>query len=290
MRNKYFDTWKLDEAIKHYNTNLYETKTRLENYLKEYPYDNSAYIKYINTLINLGLFEEANKVFNYAYSQFINSSHYSDNEHKNSTQKSALAFVKLRLLCCQELYSEAYNFYLNNQQLFKQIDIEKVIFYCKMKLGLIDKQTIEDRNYQPYLYRQTIDYQESDFLYHAKEHCNDFISSNEERESEFAPNFPFEEVLLEIKKYIPSDKKLYPGFMDNMYFFRYDECGTYNKGVINYIKVITFNNSSNIITMYPYLRGDNFPCIDLNYMREKNIPKKKTRSQIDKFNSRYGIK
>ena len=75
-----------------------------------------------------------------------------------------------------------------------------------------------------------------------------------------------------------------------MYVFRYDECGTSKKGPVDYIKVFTFNDTNDFITMYPCKDVERLSYVDLNYMRKVNNTKVKRRSQIDKFNKRFGIK
>ena len=93
-----------------------------------------------------------------------------------------------------------------------------------------------------------------------------------------------------MKKYIPSDKKLYWGFYDNIYYFKYDGCGRDNTKLVNYIKVVCLDDTNNIITICPVVGSDNMPHIDLNYIKKEEPVKVKVKSQIDKFNQRYNRK
>ena len=102
----------------------------------------------------------------------------------------------------------------------------------------------------------------------------------------FVSGFEIDRVLEEIKKYIPSDKRIYSGFYQDTYVFKYDFSGKDNNKATDYFKVICFHNTSDIITICPSLYCENLPYVDLNYM-EKEKPKQKTLSQIDKFNQRY---
>lgn len=108
----------------------------------------------------------------------------------------------------------------------------------------------------------------------------------------FTPNTDVLKITEEIKKYLLSDKRIYPDFIDDVYIFKYDNCGTVNQKSVNYFKVICFHNTKNIITMCPVNDNLNIPYIDLNYLNQENIqeqsnPKVKRLSQIEKFNQRY---
>lgn len=289
VKNKYYDEFAFTEAISLIQTDPYKALSELKKYFDKYPLDYSSYPYYISTLMLIGEFDAAEEKLNYIQNIY-DSGIYKKDERRDAILRYSIIYAKFKLLCYQRKYEEAYNYYYDNINSIKKFDVDKILFYCRMKMGLIDENIIKERNYQPYFYRQIIDYQESDFIHHAKKHCKDTLYGDEEAKSEFVSGFPFEEVVSEIKKYIPSEKRLYPGFMDNMYLFRYDGCGTCSEGSINFIKVITFDNSKNIITMYPFLQGEKFPYVDLNYMRKVNNMKVKRRSQIDKFNDRYGIK
>ena len=102
----------------------------------------------------------------------------------------------------------------------------------------------------------------------------------------FVSKFPINKVLEEIKKYIPSDKRIYNGFYQDTYIFKYDYCGKDDNKAADYFKVICFHNTSDFITMCPSTNCQYLPCIDLNYMA-KEKPKQKQLSQIEKFNKRY---
>ncbi len=289
MKNKFFDKQEFNEAASIIETNPIKAKIKFDKYLAKYPNDYSAYIYYANLLMTFGDFERANIFIEKAESVYSSDEVFTNNSKKAKIYKFYIFFNKIKLLCLTEKYDEAYKFYLDNINGLDNVVLEKVVFFCKNKLGLLEKTTTERNSYH-YYYRQVIEYQESDFLYHAKKHCNNCISNNSEDESEFTADFPIEEVISEVKKNFFPEKRLYHGFTDNVYVFRYDGCGTYNNGVINYFKVITFNNTKDLITMYPSVNCENLPYVDLNYMRKaKDNVKVKRLSQIDKFNKRFNI-
>ena len=111
-----------------------------------------------------------------------------------------------------------------------------------------------------------------------------------EQVSIFAYDFPILEIVEEIKKYIPSDKRINGGFYDNVYIFKYDYCGKVEGKTANYFKVVCFDGTSDFITIYPCVEGKNLPYTDLNYLQYANANSNnrgKVLSQIDKFNRRY---
>ena len=147
------------------------------------------------------------------------------------------------------------------------------------------------RDKYTYLLRQVIEYRESEFLKHIKKHIvdsNDLIDKT--NESVFAAEFNIIEIIEEIKKYIPSELGLCYGFLDNIYTFKYDECGRVNNKIVNYFQVVTLHDTCELITMFPVDYGEFLPYVDLNYMNKTNLPKVKRKSQIDKFNQRFGVK
>ena len=290
MKNKYYDNDGFKKIMALVDINPYKAISKLKEYFNNYPLDYSSYPYYISLLILIGEFNLAEEKINYIQNIFT-SGIYKNDERRSAILKHSILYAKLKLLCYQEKYEEAYNLYQDNKNNTEDLNIDKILFFCKKQMGLIDKKAYQERDYYPYFYRQVMDYQESDFIHHAQKHCTDNPFKDEDNITEFIPNFPLQEVVEEIKKYIPSDKKLYPGFIDNMYFFKYDNCGISDNIPINFIKVITFDNSKNIITMYPYRSIKNFPYVDLNYMKEeKKDTKVKKLSQIDKFNKRFGNK
>lgn len=137
-----------------------------------------------------------------------------------------------------------------------------------------------------------IEYRESDFLDHIKKHMADYNSSLiNPNPNIFVPDFPLEEVLEEIKKYIPSDKRLFPGFYEDVYHFKYEHCGRENNRLVNFFKVVCFNDTQDIITICPISYGDELPYVDLSYMKKEETKKEiKRPSALEKFNRRYGNK
>lgn len=283
--NKYYNGWEFKQILKLMETNPVTANIKLEAYLNEYPKDYCAVIYYIATLITLGEFKKAEEL--------LNELEYTYNKDKDFRNKYPKRYVKklnaniissrIRLLSYYERYEEAKDLYLQHEEDLQGLDIEmeRVLFYCSKKLNL--SVSVAPESYT-YVYRQMNEYNELDFLEHIKKHlAGHNLKPNQ---SIFNYDFPFDEVLTEVKKYIPGEKRLYPFIYADLYIFKYDGCGIESNKTVNYFKVVCFHNTRDIITMYPINCSEELPYIDLNYLTLKDT-KPKGLSRIDRFNKRF---
>ena len=74
------------------------------------------------------------------------------------------------------------------------------------------------------------------------------------------------QAFIKVKKYIPSNKALFSRFYEDLYTFKYDECGIDKENTTDYFKVICFHNSDKFITMFPCAEGRELEYVDLNYL------------------------
>jgi hypothetical protein len=150
-----------------------------------------------------------------------------------------------------------------------------------------------------------IEYDYDDFIKHISKHLLDHkAKDDDEITSYFFRGFPIEKVLEEVKQYIPDKEKSYCcGFFDDYYYFRYNDCGRclteknkkscehkYYKSrlmVTNYFKVVTFHDSSDIITISPCDNPKGLPYIDLNYIKEQEEPKVLKKNPIKTFMEKW---
>lgn len=286
MGNKYFNEWEFHQAFSFVNTNPLEAKIKYEEYLKKYPKDYSTYPYYASILITLGLFNEAEEVLKFVEITSSRDSSFSKNLTKLKFFKKNILYNRLRLLAYQDKFDELYQFSLDHLQEIKIMDANSVFFYCKKKIGKLD---LNKRDQNSYLFRQIVEYKESDFLEHIKKHMADYNKNiNIPNNSIFGPDFPIHEIVEEIKKYIPSDNRLFTGYLGDLYVFKYNQCGRENNKLVDYFKVVCFHDTKDFITMCPSSDCQELPYIDLNYLipENKNI-KLKRLSQIDKFNKKY---
>lgn len=197
----------------------------------------------------------------------------------------SIVFGRLRLYSYKGDYKKVYELGKNNPEQIKRLKLNDLMFYCKRKLG---KAKNVQREGNSYLFRQIIEHKDEEFIEHIQKHLADYNKDlDEPNKNVFVPDFPINEVVKEIKKYIPSNKKLCTGFWENTYIFKYDGCGRDNNRLVNYFKVVCFDKSSNMITMLPVSGLDDLPQIDLNYMVKEDKKEVKRESAIDKFNRKF---
>ena len=84
------------------------------------------------------------------------------------------------------------------------------------------------------------------------------------------------------------DNKLCSGFYDDTYIFKYNKCGRVDNRLVDYINVVCFHNTHDIITILPVNCGEHMPHVNLNYMIEDKPQKEIKRiSAVEKFNKRF---
>lgn len=288
MKTKYFNKYEFNYAASLLETNPIEAKLRFEEYIKKYPKDYVGHMFYATALITLGEFSKAEEILDET-EELLSSDKKVNNEFgKQKLNQREIISNRLRLLSYQEKYEELYyQFYQKYYQEINSMEMNPLIFLCKKKLGLLNQNR---RANHTYIFRQIVNYEESDFLDHIQKHFPDY-NQNEETPniSIFYSDFPLTEILTEVRKYLLSDIRLYSNFYVDTYIFKYNNCGRVENKITDYFRVVCFHNTTDIITIYPVTGYTNIPYIDLNYLAKEKTPKVKTLSRIDKFNQRYGI-
>ncbi len=282
MNNKYYDTWEFKQALAKLDVNPFDSVSKLEEYLKKYPRDYSMHAYYAYSLITIGELSRARKTLDYLEREAFKDFHFMKQKDKVEALRRNIIFNKIRFLSYIEKYDDLYNFYLNNKKRIKDMDINDVVFYSCMKAGMLDPNKRKDHRY---LFRQILEYKESDFLDHVQKHLADYnVNVEEPNKNVFSSKFPLDKVLEEMRKYFDSSKSLHTVFFEDSYVFKYDACGRADDRLVDYFKVVCFHNTKNIITMCPISNAANLPFIDLNYMVEEKAEKV---SRIDRFNKRF---
>ena len=290
MKKKYYNKFESGKAKAQIFINPYESKRMFEEYLKKYPEDYFAYPFYVIALVFIGDFNKATDIFNYSYNMFKNDLKFNSEPTRSRFVNNSFIFNKLQLLSYQEKYEELYYYCLKNSNDIKATGInpQRLIINCQKMLGLLDYSI---RPTQSYLYKQIIEFREEDLLEHLQKHLANYNNGiNTPNTSIFSPNIDITQLLTEVRKYLLNDKTLYPGIMEDLYIFKYDNCGHDNYKSVDYFKVICIHNTMNIITMCPANNCKYLPHNDLNYLNHNNDFKIKKRSQIDRFNQRYKLK
>lgn len=285
--NRFYDSWEFKQAHSYRATNPYDAVAKFEEYIKKYPQDFSSYIYYASSLITIGELDKAEEMLKKVEELIKENYRYFNKEQfKLKAIKHDILFNQLRLMSYREQYEELYKTLSKSKEELAHMNMGDLLFYCRKKLGKID---FNQREHNSYLFRQIVEYKESDFLEHIKKHMSDYNAGLEEPNPNiFMSGFPIKEVINEVKKYIPSDKKMCAGFWEDTYFFKYVGCGRADGKIVDYFKVVTFHGTNELITVCPVAGYENAPNVDLSYMIDySDIKAKKKESQIDKFNKRF---
>lgn len=281
MSEKYFNVIKTKQIFNCLKTNCFTAKDEMEAYINEYPNDYSMQCFYAGVLITIGKIDEAKFILNNIEKIINDEIIVSNLLNKKKEIKNNYFFTMLRYYIYSGQYNEFIKLYLSQSNL----NLNAALMYCDKKLNLIDKNRREPNSY---IFRQIVEYQEDDFLDHIHKHLAEYNDIDEPISSIFSYDFPLENMIAEIKKYIPCSMKINSGFIENTYMFKYDYCGKVKNKTVNYFKMVTFNNTNEFITMCPSDEYSEYPCFDLNYMRQDK-PIIKKLSQVEKFNRKYHI-
>lgn len=274
MKNRYYDEIRFKRIVKLVEENKFDNAlAEYELYFEKYPNDCCARVYYSELLTRIGRFEDAERVL----TDVVNN----PNIRKLALEDTLL--MKVKLLVSQQKYEEAYSILLNNREVFdnRNWTIKGVELFLLSKLGLL---TEEHFNQDVYLLSQIVNYSEKSCLEHILKHQS---YEGNDNACIFNENISLEKLYYQIREMLPLDDKVYSSVIDNVYIFKYDNCGRVDGKLVDYIKVATLQHSNDIITMYPYRNSERVVHKDLTPTIECSHIKVKRMSQIDKFNQRY---
>ena len=178
MRKKYYDEWEFKKILTLMNVNPYESRFKFEKYLENYPKDYSAWNVYGYNLIMIGELEESKKTFEYVETSINQDKQYQGNATGIKDLKNNLLQNKLRLLCYEERFEEAYNLlYYRRNKRDDNFNFSFLEFFCEFKLGL---HNISQLPKLSYLREQLMDYSEERLFEHIKKHLSDYCDDQEE--------------------------------------------------------------------------------------------------------------
>ena len=285
MQKQYFNTFEFRQALDLQTINPHEACIKFKEYINNYPEDYSAYCYYASTLLMLGNNLEIEEMLNKA-------KYLADHDYKFKLDSNKYVhflheyyFALIKLYCYNSDYEKAYDLLLNHSNEIS-LNIGHLLFYIKKKLNMPFKGSVSKLSY---LYKQILNYKEEDFIHHIKKHTQDFNKNLDNPNSSFfTSDFPLIDVINEVKKYIPSNKGLFRGFIEDEYTFKYMACGKYKNKMVDYFIINAFHNTNQYITMCPTDNANERNYIDLDYMIKEKVQTKRL-SQIDKFNKKYNL-
>ena len=258
---------------------------KFKRYFEKYPKDYSAYGYYITALICIKELDEAEEVLNNLINMISLDKKYQREDKYKEFYKKNLFFCQLKLYLYQERFQEAYNLYVGYSNLHFE-NSEFIPILCRKKLNILTKN---DLLLTPYLYRQVVRYSDEEFQKHVKRHTyENNIDLENKNGAIFSSTFPLSKVLETLPNYLScnQDNCIYSGYYNDVYYFKFENCGKVVDKTVNFFKVVAIHNSQDIITMYP-CEETSIPYIDLSYLMEDDKEKVKKISQIEKFNRRY---
>lgn len=277
--NKYFDLEWFHKIIQFKLEGKYQKVIQnYRLYIKKYPNDICAISSFASFLMDLGLIDEA--------AEIIGNTVITDTNIRES--KHYWIYDNLKLLGCQGKFDECYELFKDNEEILMQNrdDFKFIEIYLSKKLGIPLEENAATYSYTT---SQVVNYSDDRAIEHILKH-----KSYEETDlSVFIPDFSIKDNFYKIKDLILNFeyKKMFAGIFKNVYYFKYLGCGVYldNGASADYIKVITLQDTNEIITMFPCKNIEKFPSIDITPLIENDKQKVKRPSQIEKFNRKYNL-
>lgn len=274
MKGKY-DVDEFRRILKMVEDNcIWQAFNAYQEYFECYPNDISAKSYYVDLLIKVGRFDEAEELIE-------------EHIHKSNLSKISredFEFRKLRLLSSTGQYQECYDLLLRDFDILKQRGwlIQGVLLELKKKLGILESSDYKQNHY---FLSQIVNYSEDlclknldKYRYHGDDAASIY----------FMDDFPIEKVYYMLRDMLPFGKKIYLDLTTNLYIFKYDNNGKINGKMVDYLAVTTLLDSNDIIRIRPYENQGRLACENLYLptVTEESSKIKKI-SQIDKFNRRY---
>lgn len=284
----YFCHWKLQKIYQLTHTNIEAALDQTKLYVEKYPNDIFGKIHLCFLLYSLEMPEYDNYIFQIE-KEFLALKLDQKDAFRYMRAAAEINLGKLRYFFKYGRYQEAYQCYLEFKSDYdKRNKLYGMGDVLQRYVGVKNNDT-EFENY--YFYKQIWDYSEERFLEHIKKHEARYSENKEAEELKglFYDDFPTNEIIEEIKKIIPNKCRILEKSGEDIYFFKYDNCGKNRNSITDYFALITIHNTHEFITMYPTTDINTQRYTDLNYLnKSRNV--QKSISAIDRFNARLARK
>ncbi len=284
-RKKHFDAGEFSAIRDLVKVSPVSAIGELQRYIYNYPEDLFAMCFYISTLISIREFGRAKVELQRFGFDDIHAckSKISEKQYRKILECFVSSLVKLFIHTKD--YLKAYQL-VNNYPKIKYWNFNgsSSLYFCKHRAGMVD----EDDNFN-YIFSQISNYSEERFLELLKIHTLQEEDDGKVHNDVFNADFPLDKALEEVRQIVlrQKNRSAFVHLFEDVYTFRYDNCGRVNNKMTNYFRVVTFHDTTNIITMCPAYEIEGLEVTDINYLREDNNVRRL--SQIDKFNKKYGL-
>ena len=245
---KHFDINEFKYALATIKTNPWLSVNNFHKYFERYPDDYTAYPYYINSLIAIGNFNEAEIITNKLLEIVSKDKRYINIGKFDEHFRKEMFFVRIKLYAYQGKWHELYNLYMSNQDILFP-NSEYIFTITKKKLGILTNKDLPNNSY---VFNQINEYSEEKFREHIKRHTFEYNETLENRNDFiFEKEFLIDRVIEEIKKHLLNEPRLFQGYYEDIYIFQLNNCGKVFNKITNYFKVVCFHDTKNIITMTP---------------------------------------
>jgi len=266
---KYFDQNEFRKALSYQNTNIHKCVQAFETYLSKYPLDYNAYIHYIYELITVRDLKKAEEMLDLVEYMYFCDGRFGDPKKRKILEMSILS-AKVKLLMYEERYRECYNLIKENQDFIKENDkhLSMPFLECKKQLGYKVYKTIVEKD--TYAIDQLINYDENLFFWKMREHLDDSdMDLKDKCDNRFNKDFPFEKVYRLLRTYPNYKNRLFLGYIEDINYYRYDNCGIVDGYKSNYFKAVSFHGTTDFITIYPVRDIEDMNAVNLNHLKGK---------------------
>lgn len=284
MAESYFSDWELQRIYDFADYDIDEAYNQTLLYIEKYPNDLFAKINLAELMccLNRPDFES----YLYQLERYFLDNIDIQKNYRNFRAYVEIQNLKMRLYFLKGEYQKAYDLYLKNKVEFdKKEKISGFVVLLKKKLGILD----ENKDFSKFYYiSQVIDYDEERFLDHIKKHLVQYYSVDDTRFELglFNEQFPLEVVFSEIKSILPNSVRLIQRTGEDLYCFKYDNCGRHKNLLTDYFCLVAIHDTCDFITMYPTVDCNKNYCIDLNYLNKECNDLKSSYNAVERFNRR----
>lgn len=201
-----------------------------------------------------------------------------------------LELWNLYISLCQ--YEKAYKYLSFVSEYRKRLSAEEEEklyldeLYLKHRLGILSEKDKEENNC--YLALQIMDYNEKRALKHIKNHKYEDLSHQEY--DMFEEEIDVYDIYYKVRSVIADASPLEFQTIEYVYYFEYPEIKNISlkdNYPYKYLKVVALKDTKQIVTMHPVFAKERLSIV--NSLEKEKTKTKKSMSQIEKFNKKYGM-
>ena len=274
--NEYYDYQEIGKIEKMTIINHEHALERIEKYLEQHPKDYYGLSLYSRILVKNKRFEEARMVLDKLESQVKNDKIISADPKKFEILLENIYISNVHYYLYNHQYYMANTYFYKCNHYNNSDGFYNTYFYILKKLN---RPELKSFYRGTYCQSQILNYNYEFMRLHIQKHI---MRESRDNNNFFVLDFPIDDILNEIKKYLVDENAFYSGFISDVYYFKYDSCGKVFNSYTDYFKVSCFHRTKDIITMLPVTDYNELLVIDLNYMNYSYIDTKAKVKSLEK--------